>query len=427
MNQTATQNRLAALMQELGVRGRGAATMLRNLSADQRKRALEKIAAAISDHKDKILTANKLDMEAGRSGGKLSTAFLDRLALDEMRVAAMQDAVLAIAEQQDPVGERIDNWQMPNGLQIERVRCPIGVIGMIYESRPNVTSDAAALCLRSGNAVILRSGSDALHSAGEITTAIHMGLSQAGLPEHAVQLVPMPDRECVGHMLTGLGGNLDLLVPRGGHGLVARVLSEARVAVLGHLEGLCHSYVDQSADRQKAVDIVVNAKMRRPGICGASETLLIDQSAASDLVPLLAQALIDAGCALRGDSESCNFHSAIVPAEEQDWRTEYLAPIISVKLVDGVRGAIDHITRYGSGHTEAIICEDRGVAERFLREVDAGIVMHNASTQFADGGELGLGAEMGIATGRLHARGPVGARELTIAKFLVRGEHHIRP
>jgi glutamate-5-semialdehyde dehydrogenase len=351
---------------------------------------------------------------------------LDRLELTPARLEAMARGIEEVADIRDPVGETIAAWTRPNGLEFSRVRTPVGVIGIIYESRPNVTADAGALCVRSGNAAILRGGSESLHSSLAIAEALRAGLADAGLPLDAIQLVATPDRAAVGHMLAGLGGQLDVLVPRGGKSLVARVQEEARVAVIGHLEGLCHVYVHAGADEQKAVDIVVNAKLRRVGVCGSAETMLIDASIAAHLLPKIAEALILNGCELRGDARA----RAIFPmaaAVEEDWTTEYLAPIISIAVVDGLEAAMAHIARYGSQHTDAIVTEDDAAAERFLAEVDSAIVMRNASTQFADGGEFGFGGEIGIATGRIHARGPVGAEQLTIFKYQVRGTGQTRP
>jgi glutamate-5-semialdehyde dehydrogenase len=364
-----------------------------------------------------ILSANAEDVDG-------ATAMVDRLMLNEERLEAVAKALEEIAALPDPVGHMMAQWTRPNGLQISRVRTPVGVIGMIYESRPNVTADAAAVCLRSGNAVILRSGSEALRSALAIGEAIGAGLAEAGLPRASVQIVPTPDRDAVGMILEGLDGTIDLVIPRGGRSLVERVMNEARVPVLGHLEGVCHTYVHRSADPEMAAEIVRNAKMRRVSVCGSTETLLIDREAAPTLLPHIAAAL--EGCELRGDDEA----RAIVQmaqASEADWITEYLAPVLSVKVVEGVDDAIAHIRRHGTAHTEAIIAEDAAAAEYFLDRVDSAIVMWNASTQFADGGEFGFGAEIGIATGKLHARGPVGPEQLTTFKYQVRGSGQVRP
>ncbi len=357
----------------------------------------------------------------------MAASLLDRLKLDEQRIASISESIRTIAGLGDPVGEIIAEWDRPNGLHIERVRTPLGVIGVIYESRPNVTADAAALCLKSGNAVILRGGSDSAHSSKAIHNALLEGLDVAGLPKDAIQLVPTTDRAAVGEMLKGLEGNLDVIIPRGGKSLVARIQSEARVPVFAHLEGLCHLYIDASADLAMARKIAVNAKMRRTGVCGSAETLLVDRLIApSHLVPLL-EDLRAAGCEIRGDGGVVELFSDARPATEEDWSTEYLDAIISVRLVNGVDGAIQHINQYSSHHTEAVIAEDVHVVERFFNEIDSAILLHNASTQFADGGEFGMGAEIGIATGKMHARGPVGVEQLTSFKYRVRGSGQTRP
>ena len=372
-----------------------------------------------------ILAANARDIERARANG-MAEAQVDRLALDPKRVEAIAAALDDIAAQPDPLGVETARWTRPNGLDIARVRTPIGVLAIIYESRPNVTADAAALCVRAGNVAILRCGSDCLDSSLAIHAAVAEGLTGAGLPGDAVQLVDTPDRAAVGALLTGLDGTIDLLVPRGGKSLVARVQAEARVPVLGHLEGLCHTYLDAAADPAMAVAIVTNAKLRRTSICGATETLLVDAAAAERLLPPVAQALIDKGCELRGDPAARAIVPAMTAADEADWTTEYLAPILSVAVVDGVDGAVDHIRRYGSGHTEAVVTDDAEAAARFLSAVDSAIVMWNASTQFADGGEFGFRGEIGISTSRLHARGPVGAEQLTSYKYVVRGTGQTR-
>ncbi len=408
---------MRAAMEQMGRDARESAAVLREAPAGQRSDAIHAVAVEIRRHSDAILAANREDVAA-------ATALVDRLMLDDKRLVAMADAVEAIAGLADPVGAEMARWQRPNGLDIARVRTPIGVIGMIYESRPNVTADAAAICLRSGNAVMLRTGSEALRSALAIHEAIAAGLRAAGLPEACVQIVPTADREAVGLMLEGLARTIDLLIPRGGKSLVERVSREARVPVLGHLEGVCHTYIHRSADPAMAAAIVANAKMRRVSVCGATETLLIDVEAAPSLLPLIAEAL-DA-CELRGDEAA----RAIVPmavATESDWHSEHLAPILAVKIVAGLDEAIDHTARYGTGHTEAIVAEDQAAAEAFLARVDSAIVIWNASTQFADGGEFGFGAEIGIATGKLHARGPVGPEQLTSFKYMVRGTGQVRP
>jgi glutamate-5-semialdehyde dehydrogenase len=408
---------IAGMMDECGRNARAAANMLRSAPAEQRSEAILAMARQLRRRANEVLAANRADL-AEASG------MVDRLLLDEQRLEAMARAVEAVAALPDPVGREIARWGRPNGLDIARVRTPIGVIGMIYESRPNVTADAAAICLRSGNAVILRSGSEALRSAMAIHVALAAGVEEAGLHGGSTQIVPTCDRDAVGKMLEGLGGSLDLIIPRGGKALVERVNREARVATLGHLEGLCHTYVHASADPAMAASIVANAKMRRVSVCGATETLLIDAAAAPYMLPRIAEAL--AGCALRGDLQSRGV-VAMDPAEEEDWATEYLAPMLAVRTVSGIDEAIAHIARYGTGHTEAIVAEDPAAAERFLDRVDSAIVIWNASTQFADGGEFGFGAEIGIATGKLHARGPVGPEQLTTFKYVVRGSGQIRP
>ena len=368
----------------------------------------------------------RLDLTNGEEAG-LSPALIDRLKLTPARIRDMADGIRAIADLRDPVGEVIAEWDRPNGLHIERVRTPLGVIGVIYESRPNVTADAGALCLKAGNAVILRGGSDSLHSSRAIHACLVEGLKAAKIPEDAIQLVPTADRAAVGEMLKGLDGNLDVIIPRGGRSLVDRVQSEARVPVFAHLEGICHVYIDHSANLDMAVSLAVNAKMRRTGICGAAETLLVDRAVGgTHLVPVL-EALAQAGCEIRGDADVLAAFPEAKSATEADWTTEYLDAIISVKLVDGVSGAIDHIEAHSSHHTEAIVAEDTAAVEKFFNEIDSAILLHNASTQFADGGEFGMGAEIGIATGKMHARGPVGVEQLTSFKYRVRGSGQVRP
>ncbi|TXR49148.1 glutamate-5-semialdehyde dehydrogenase [Phyllobacterium endophyticum] len=414
------------LMAEIGRRARLAAQSLSTASPDQKTAALVAMADAVDRRTAAILDANSRDMANGQKAG-MSAALLDRLKLDESRVAGISQSIRAIAGLKDPVGDVIAEWDRPNGLHIERIRTPLGVVGVIYESRPNVTADAGALCLKSGNAVILRGGSDSAHSSGAIHEALLEGLLAAGLPDDAIQLVPTTDRAAVGEMLMGLAGSLDVIIPRGGKSLVARVQAEARVPVFAHLEGICHLYVDASADLAMARRIAVNAKMRRTGVCGSAETLLVDRIAApTHLVPLLLD-LKSAGCEIRGDSAVKDLFADAELATESDWSTEYLDAIISVKLVDGVDGAIEHINHYSSHHTEAVIAEDLRVVERFFNEIDSAILLHNASTQFADGGEFGMGAEIGIATGKMHARGPVGVEQLTSFKYQVRGNGQIRP
>ncbi len=416
---------LAGIMLAMGEAARAASAEVAKAGPEKRTAALKAMAARIRSTAPQILAANAEDMAAANAKG-ISGAMLDRLELTPARIEAMAKGVEDVAALPDPVGTVLATWTRPNGLEISRVRGPIGVIGIIYESRPNVTADAGALCLRAANAVILRGGSESLKSSRVIADALRGGLSDAGLPADAIQLVQTPDRAAVGHILSGLNGRLDVVVPRGGKSLVARVQDEARVPVIGHLEGLCHTYIHAKADPAKAEAIIVNAKMRRVGVCGSTETMLIDAAIAPTLLPRLAQALEAAGCELRGDERARAIHP-MKAATVEDWTTEYLAPILAIAVVDSIDGAMAHIARYGSQHTESIITQDSSAAERFLREVDSAIVMHNASTQFADGAEFGMGAEIGIATGRLHARGPVGAEQLTIFKYVVRGEGQIRP
>ncbi|MBL0968931.1 MAG: glutamate-5-semialdehyde dehydrogenase [Brevundimonas sp.] len=410
----------------MGRRARTAADALRTASPETRTAALVACASTLRHHAEHILAANAEDVARARASG-LSEALIDRLSLTPARVEAVAAAVAEVAALPDPVGRELARWDRPNGLDIARVSTPIGVLAIIYESRPNVTADAAALSLRSGNAAILRCGSDCLSSSLAIHAAMVEGLSAAGLPADAIQLVDTPDRAAVGALLTGLDGAIDLLIPRGGKSLVARVQAEARAPVLGHLEGLCHTFLHAGADTQMAIEVVLNAKMRRVSVCGATETLLLDREAADRLLPPVAEALIAAGCALRGDESSRALVPDIAPADEADWSTEYLAPTLAVRIVDGVAGAADHIRRYGSGHTEAIVTGDAEAAAEFLNAVDSAIVMWNASTQFADGGEFGFGGEIGISTSRLHARGPVGAEQLTSYKYVVRGTGQVRP
>jgi glutamate-5-semialdehyde dehydrogenase len=384
------------------------------------------MAEAVRAARSAILAANAEDIAEARAGGA-TPAFIDRLMLDDKRVAAMVEGIEVVAALADPVGTVSDSWTRPNGLRIERVRVPLGVVGVIYESRPNVTADAGSLCLKAGNAVILRGGSESFRSARAIHAALATGLRTAGLPVDAIQLVPTRDRAAVGLMLAGLDGTIDVIVPRGGKGLVARVQAEARVPVFAHLDGNCHVYVDKAADLAMAKRIVLNAKMRRTGVCGAAETLLVDRPAApEDLAPLV-EMLLGAGCEVRGDRDTQAVDARVKAASEEDWSTEFLDAIIAVKVVDGVDGAIAHIERYGSHHTDAIVTQDQAAAGKFLAQVDSAIVLHNASTQFADGGEFGFGAEIGIATGRMHARGPVGAEQLTTFKYRVLGTGQTRP
>jgi glutamate-5-semialdehyde dehydrogenase len=417
---------IAAAMGEIGRRARAAARALALAPADQKNRALGAMAAAVRAQTSLILTANAEDVAEARAAG-VTGAFLDRLALDPARADAIAAGIDAVRGLKDPVGTVMESWTRPNGMRIERVRVPLGVIGIIYESRPNVTADAGVLCLKSGNAAILRGGSDSMRSSRAILTALTEGLRAANLPEAAIQLVPTRDRAAVGLMLSGLDGNIDVIVPRGGKSLVARVQAEARVPVFAHLEGVCHVYVDKAASLDMAKKIVLNAKMRRTGVCGAAETLLVDRAGAGSQLKPLIEMLIAAGCEIRGDKSTLAVDKRVKPAIEEDWSTEYLDAIIAVKVVDNVEAAIDHIERYGSHHTDAIITEDQATAEKFLREVDSAIVLHNASTQFADGGEFGFGAEIGIATGRLHARGPVGVDQLTTFKYRIHGNGQTRP
>ena len=417
---------LADAMHSMGRRAREASRELGLLTAEDRTRGLTAIAAAIRAAAPEILSANAADMEAAKAKG-LAASMLDRLALDEKRLEAIAAGVETVAALPDPLGRELARWMRPNGLDIARIAVPLGVIGIIYESRPNVTVDAGTLCLRSGNAAILRGGSESARSSAALADAMRGALKSEELPIDAIQLVTTTDREAVGHMLAGLDGALDVIVPRGGRSLVERVQAEARVPVIGHLEGLCHTYVHAAADPKKAVDITVNAKMRRTGVCGATETLLIDADIAPALLPDIAAALTAAGCELRGDARACAILKDIAPATEADWGTEYLDAILSVAVVDGLDGALAHLARWSSGHTDAIITEDAAAAEAFLARVDSAIVLHNASTQFADGGEFGFGAEIGIATGRIHARGPVGAEQLTTYKYAVRGTGQVRP
>ncbi|MBX3480022.1 MAG: glutamate-5-semialdehyde dehydrogenase [Caulobacter sp.] len=417
---------LRGRMLAMGRAAREGARALRLATPAQRTQAIAAMARAIRDNAAAIQTANDRDLTAARAAG-VSGPMLDRLMLDEARIEDLARALETVAAIPDPVGAEIARWTQPNGLDIARVRTPIGVVAMIYESRPNVTADAAALCVRAGNAVILRGGSECITSNLAIHACVAEGLKAAGLPESAVQIVRTTDRDAVGELLTGLDRQIDLIIPRGGKGLVARVQAEARAPVLGHLEGLNHVFVHAAADVAKARDIVVNAKLRRVSVCGAAETLLIDRAAAQRLLPPIADALIRERCEMRGDAAARAIEPTMKAATAADWTTEYLAPTIAVAIVDGVEGAARHIAAYGSGHTDAIVTEDAAAAEQFIAEVDSAIVLVNASTQFADGGEFGFGAEIGIATDRLHARGPVGAEQLTTFKYVVRGTGQTRP
>ncbi|AZO39790.1 glutamate-5-semialdehyde dehydrogenase [Mesorhizobium sp. M7D.F.Ca.US.005.01.1.1] len=415
-----------ATMADIGRRARAAARPLAIATTAAKNAALLAMAEVIVTREQDILDANAIDVSNGQESG-LSVSFMDRLKLDPARIRAMADGIREIAELSDPVGDVIAQWDRPNGLHIERVRTPLGVVGVIYESRPNVTADAGALCLKAGNPVILRGGSDSLNSSAAIHACLVEGLKEAGLPEDAIQLVPTTDRAAVGEMLKGLGGSLDVIIPRGGKSLVGRVQNEARVPVFAHLEGICHLYIDRSADLDMAVRIAVNAKMRRTGVCGAAETLLVDRAVASThLVPIL-DALRAAGCEIHADAEVLKVFFDAKPATDADWVTEYLDAVIAVKLVDGIGGAIEHIETFSSHHTEAIVAEDAQAVEKFFNEIDSAILLHNASTQFADGGEFGMGAEIGIATGKMHARGPVGVEQLTSFKYRVRGSGQVRP
>ena len=416
---------LRAEMERLGRAARAAAAELAHADPGAKTRALEAAAGTLRHRMADLLTANAKDMEAARAKG-LSSAMLDRLALDPARIEAMAEGLEAIARFPDPVGRVLAEWERPNGLKIARVSVPLGVIGIIYESRPNVTSDAGGLCLRSGNAVILRGGSESFNSSAAILECLQAGLREAGLPEAAIQRVPTRDRAAVGILLT-MDDYVDIIVPRGGRGLIERVQNESRIPVIAHLEGLCHTYVHAAADPEMARRIALNAKMRRTGICGATETLLIDRAIAQDQLGPILDDLVAAGCEIRGDETVCRLDPRATPATPEDWDTEYLDAILSVKVVDGLDAAIAHIERHGSHHTDAIVTADTAAAEAFLDRVDSAIVLHNASTQYADGGEFGMGAEIGISTGRLHARGPVGAEQLTSYKYLVRGAGQVRP
>ena len=417
---------VADIMQAIGARARKAADVLANATTQAKNAALQAAAGHLRASVETILAANDEDVEAMQAAGS-TAAMVDRTRLDRDRIDGIASGLEAIAALDDPVGDVIAAWSRPNGLSIERVRTPLGVVGVIFESRPNVTADAGALCLKAGNAVILRGGSDAHRSSAAIHACLTAGLEEAGLPADAVQVVPTTDRAAVGAMLAGLDGNIDVIVPRGGKNLVARVQDEARVPVFAHLEGVCHVYVHAPVDLQIAKAIAVNAKMRRTGICGAAETLLVDKAlAATHLAPLVT-ALQEAGCTVRGDAAVQGAAADVEPASEADWPMEYLDAIIAVRVVDGLDAAMDHIARYGSHHTEAIITDDEAAAKRFMGQVDSAIVMHNASTQFADGGEFGMGGEIGIATGKMHARGPVGVEQLTSFKYRVHGSGQIRP
>jgi glutamate-5-semialdehyde dehydrogenase len=421
MADDAVLNDLAAL----GHAARRAQRILAMASTAQKNRALDAMMHRVRQHAPDIAQANAEDVSRAQEAG-LRNALVDRLRLDASRIEAIAGSIAAIAALADPVGQTIAQWERPNGLRIARVRVPIGVIGVIFESRPNVAADAGALAIKSGNAVILRGGSDSLNSTRAIVLALQQGLADAGLPAEAIAVVATRDRSAVGQMLSGLDGTIDVLVPRGGKSLVARVQSEARIPVLSHLEGICHVYVHKDADLAKAAAICLNSKMRRTGVCGAAETLLIDRAAVQSCKPII-ESLLDAGCEIRGSPEIAALDGRVLPAIASDWGTEYLDAILSVRAVEGISEAIDHIRRFGSQHTDSIVTENREAAERFLQELDSALVIHNASTQFADGGEFGFGAEIGIATGRLHARGPVGLEQLTTFKYQLRGDGQIRP
>jgi glutamate-5-semialdehyde dehydrogenase len=426
LDTVSNQNSVEGMMLDIGRRARAAARPLAIASTEAKNQALRAMADAVMQAEAEILAANAIDLKNAADSG-VAASFIDRLTLNSARVAAIAQSMREIADLPDPVGTIITEWDRPNGLHIERVRTPLGVIGVIYESRPNVTADAGALCLKAGNAVILRGGSDSANSSRTIHACLVKGLEAAGLPADAIQLVSTTDRAAVGALLSGLEGSVDVIVPRGGKSLVARVQQEARVPVFAHLEGLCHVYVDGSADLDMAKKIVLNAKMRRTGICGSAETLLVDSAAlATHLRPLI-DVLVEAGCEVRASATVLRIIPGLKPATEEDWRTEYLDAIISVAVVDGIGGAIDHIARYSSNHTEAVIAKDPDVVERFFNEIDSAILLHNASTQFADGGEFGMGGEIGIATGKMHARGPVGVEQLTSFKYRVRGNGQVRP
>jgi glutamate-5-semialdehyde dehydrogenase len=423
--QVTADSDIPAIMQEIGVSARTAARVLAMASTDAKNNALKSAAAAIRAGVTDILSANKTDIEAADERG-ISNAMRDRLLLNEDRIESMAVGLETIAELGDPIGDIIADWTPPNGLRITRVRVPLGVIGIIYESRPNVTADAGALCLKSGNAVILRGGSESFHSSRAIFDCLQHGLKLAGLPAAAIQIVPTTDRAAVGELLR-MHEHVDIIVPRGGRGLIARVQNESRVPVIAHLDGLCHVYVHAGADFDMARDITVNAKMRRTGICGAAETLLVDRAVAKSHLPAIIDALVELKCEIRGDEAVTASDSRVKPATPEDWDTEYLDSILSVRIVDGIDEAIEHIENHGSNHTDTIVTGDAAAAAKFLNEVDSAIVLHNASTQYADGGEFGMGAEIGISTDKFHARGPVGVEQLTSYKYVVHGSGQVRP
>ena len=417
--------KLSKILNEIGIKAKAASAILNTASSDQKNKFFDFAVKAIQENADLILEANKIDIKEAKINKK-DEAFIDRLALDKVRLQGICDTLAEIKSFQDPVGRVLASWDRPNGLNISRVSTPLGVIGLIFESRPNVAADAGGLCLKSGNAVILRSGKDGLRSATAIVNSLQDALKQSELPKESIQIVPSESREAATMMLEGLNGSIDVIVPRGGKSLVAEVEKSAKIPVFGHLEGICHIYVDEHADQEKALSVCLNAKMRRTGICGAVETILINQNIASTFIPKLIDKLDDEGCEIRGCNNILKIDSRAVPASEEDWSTEYLAPIVSVKSVSSINEAIDHIRNFGTGHTESIISENKDNQIRFTNSIDSAIVMINASTQFADGGEFGLGGEIGIATGKFHARGPVGINQLTSFKYIVRGDGHIR-
>ena len=417
--------KLFKILHEIGIKAKAASAILNTASSDQKNKFFDFAVKAIQENADLILEANKIDIKEARINMK-DEAFIDRLALDKARLQGICDTLAEIKSFEDPVGRVLASWDRPNGLNISRVSTPLGVIGLIFESRPNVAADAGGLCLKSGNAVILRSGKDGLRSAKAIVNSLQDALKESELPKESIQIVPTESREAATKMLGGLNGSIDVIVPRGGKSLVAEVEKSAKIPVFGHLEGICHIYVDEHADQEKALSVCLNAKMRRTGICGAVETILVNQNIASSFIPRLIDKLDDEGCEIRGCNNILKIDSRVVPASEEDWSTEYLAPIVSVKSVPSINEAIDHIRNFGTGHTESIISENKDKQLSFTNSIDSAIVMINTSTQFADGGEFGLGGEIGIATGKFHARGPVGINQLTSFKYIVRGDGHIR-
>ena len=417
--------KLSKILNEIGIKAKSASAILNTASSDQKNKFFDFAIKAIQENADLILEANKIDIKEARINMK-DEAFIDRLALDKARLQGICDTLAEIKSFEDPVGRVLASWDRPNGLNISRVSTPLGVIGLIFESRPNVAADAGGLCLKSGNAVILRSGKDGLRSAKAIVNSLQDALKESELPKESIQIVPTESREAATKMLEGLNGSIDVIVPRGGKSLVAEVEKSAKIPVFGHLEGICHIYVDEHADQEKALSVCLNAKMRRTGICGAVETILVNQNITSSFIPRLIDTLDDEGCEIRGCNNILKIDSRVVPASEEDWSTEYLAPIVSVKSVPSINEAIDHIRNFGTGHTESIISENKDKQLSFTNSIDSAIVMINTSTQFADGGEFGLGGEIGIATGKFHARGPVGINQLTSFKYIVRGDGHIR-